>query len=794
MLKRLYLNYNHITRIEKNSFTGLKKLTELYLENNGLKDIAPGALDELNINVLHLKDNKLEEMPVFRKPSEIAYLDLSSNPITKLDAKALGKHHDLEELHLRHTEITTLENRVFVNNTRLHTLSFRAGNLKEIRREAFKGPRITKLNLQDTNIEFLPGDGLEYLKHLIIKGALKLWEIPIVSFEGLTLASVEYAFHCCLIKTKYDSSSLIATRKSFTSTSGTPKPCNVTATRTTTTARPTTTNPFEIVGPKRNNTEIPTEPCYDANKPHNTPPTEQTDVAFNCSSVQKNDTFNPCGNLLASTALRVCSWVVLVLALFGNSFKLFVLLLSKRKISITKILMCNLAFANLCMGIFLLMIVSADMYSLGEYQNFAMRWQFVTGCKIAGFVSIFSTELSVFVLTIITVERYFTIVHPLKLNKHLNTKQIIVLIGVGWTFSLTMATLPLVGVSSYQEVAICLPFDVKNTLSKAYVTFVLATNGMAFFFVLFCYGRMYCSLGGSVPGACVNRVESRVARRMAMLVITNFACWFPIAFVSLVAVYGTTLIDLKTAQFFLIFVYPINSFTNPYLYAIGTKHFQLDALERINRLGICKSAVEKLSNKLQDQLETLPNSSRGVTGSKISLSSSRSPHHSPRVSPKSSFRSENRHSSYRSRNGSTRSNNSNFCSNSSRESQSCSTCNFLTIPLIHRKSFDLDRDKEIEDSRSSINMKNNEIKMTSSQSLSSNSELDKVSARRQSAKEVVVDGQIACLNGAARRSRDSDETEALMPLKCDTGDVNKNTEDTKDSLNLLVPIVLVTTC
>ena len=649
--------------------------------------------------------------------------------------------------------------------------------------------------MQETGIKYLPGDGLEYLKYLTIKGARKLWEIPIVHFDNLDTASVEYAFHCCLIKTKRDSRYVMATRSSVLS-SPTVKPCHVTANRTTTTARPTTTDPFGgIVGPKRNNTEIPTESCYDGTKDVNTLPTGSTDAPFTCVSEQKNDTFNPCGDLLATNALRVSSWVVLVLALFGNSFKLFVLLLSKRKISITRILMCNLAFANLCMAVFLLMIISADMYSLGKYQNFAMRWQFGTGCKIAGFVSIFSTEFSVFVLTIITVERYFTIVHPLKVNKHLNTKQVIILIGVGWTFSLTMAILPLVGVSSYQQVAICLPFDVKNTLSKVYVTFLLSTNGMAFFFVLFCYGRMYCSLGGSVPGACVDRVESRVARRMAMLVITNFACWFPIALVSLVAVYGTTLIDLKTAQFFLIFVYPINSFTNPYLYAIGTKHFQMDALEIINRLGICKSAVEKLSGKLRDQLETLPNSSRGVTGSKISLSSSRSPHHSPGVSPKSSFRNEGRHSSYRSRNESMRSNSSNFCSNSSRESQTCSPCNFLPIPLIYRKSYDQDREKETADSRSSVYIKNNAIERTSFQSQNSDSEQDKISARRQSAKEVVLDGQIAYhLNRAACKNKDSDDVEALMSLESDTSDVNKNTEDTKDHLYSQMSVVMVTTC
>jgi len=242
------------------------------------------------------------------------------------------------------------------------------------------------------------------------------------------------------------------------------------------------------------------------------------------------------------------------------------------------------------MGIFLLMLTSADLYSLGEYQNFAYIWQYKNGCKIAGFVSIFSTELAVSVLTIITVERYFIIVHPLKPDKHLNTKQIVVFMGLGWGFAVTVAVLPFFEVSSYHKVAICLPFEVQSTVSKAYVTFLLATNGLAFFFVLFCYGRMYCTvLGSAVSGTSANRVQSRVAKRMAMLVITNFACWFPIALVSLIAIYGKALIGVPAAQFFLVFVYPINSLTNPYLYAIGTRHFQIDALEILSRLGVCNS-------------------------------------------------------------------------------------------------------------------------------------------------------------------------------------------------------------
>ena len=614
---------------------------------------------------------------------------------------------------------------------------------------------------------------------------------------------MEYPFHCCLIKAEKDAFAEVSTVPSGQPTGPTAKICvnGVTSTSVPpTTVGQTTksTSAWDLGGTKQDRKPkkvitLPPDACLNPDKVVTTPPKDSLE---NLTCTPLNDAFNPCGDLLDSNALRVCSWFVLVFAIFGNSLKLFVLLLSKRKISIAKILMCNLAFANLCMGMFLLMIASADLYSLGEYQNFAFTWQYRNGCKIAGFVSIFSTELAVFVLTIITVERYFTIVHPLQLEKHLNAKQVVVLIGVGWGFALTVAALPFFEISSYQKVAICLPFEAQSAVSKVYVTFLLATNGLAFFFVLYCYGRMYCSLGGAGPGTSSNRMESRVAKRMAMLVITNFACWFPIALVSLIAIYGKALISVPAAQFFLVFVYPINSFTNPYLYAIGTKHFQIDALEILSRLGICNSAIEKLRNRLREQLETLPNSSRGVTGSKISLSSVRSPHQSPGVSPRSSSNMSHRGSSHKSRNGSLKSNNNFRYKGSSKDSRSCSPCNFLTIPLIHRKNYDLDKERE-------MSLENNRTETRHCTPENADVDLDTILARLASTREVVLEGQnLSSWNKAARKSTSSNNREELVPLETVTanhvnkGDGREEVKETERANNpiLQVPVVKVTIC
>lgn len=60
------------------------------------------------------------------------------------------------------------------------------------------------------------------------------------------------------------------------------------------------------------------------------------------------------------------------------------LFLSRRNdVTVPKFLMSNLAFADLCMGLYLLLIAAIDVHSMGEYFNFAFDWQYgkLDGCN-----------------------------------------------------------------------------------------------------------------------------------------------------------------------------------------------------------------------------------------------------------------------------------------------------------------------------------------------------------------------------------------------------------------------------
>ena len=111
----------------------------------------------------------------------------------------------------------------------------------------------------------------------------------------------------------------------------------------------------------------------------------------------------------------------------------------------------------------------------------------VFASQVAGFFGVLSSELSVYTLAVITMERNYAITHAMHLNKRLSLRHASYIMTIGWFFALIMALLPLVGVSDYRKFAVCLPFEVGNSVSKGYVIFLMFINGVAFLILMGCY-------------------------------------------------------------------------------------------------------------------------------------------------------------------------------------------------------------------------------------------------------------------------------------------------------------------
>lgn len=306
---------------------------------------------------------------------------------------------------------------------------------------------------------------------------------------------------------------------------------------------------------------------------------------------------NPCEDVMGWLWLRASVWFVVLAAVVGNLAVLIVLLAHHSELTVPRFLMCHLALADLCTGLYLFMLAVVDLKSYGEFFNYAYDWQYGVGCKIAGFLSVFSGQLSVFTLTIVTLERWFAITYAIYLERRISLASASKIMSAGWLFSILMAGLPLAGISDYSSTSICLPVESVGVEDAVYQGSLFLTNAVAWFTIVICYVQIYRSLGGGGEkyggrGAAA-AAERRMANKMALLVGTDLLCWAPVAFFGVTAMAGVPLVDVSHGKVLLVFFYPLNACANPFLYAILTKQYRRDLLTMIARSGRCQWLVER---------------------------------------------------------------------------------------------------------------------------------------------------------------------------------------------------------
>ena len=294
------------------------------------------------------------------------------------------------------------------------------------------------------------------------------------------------------------------------------------------------------------------------------------------------DPMAPCEDLLGSWALRVLIWVVFVVTLFGNGLVLTVILASPkpprrlgppivdRKVS--QFYISQLAVADIGIGIYLGFLAVVDLKTFGkqDFYQMALSWQYGPGCLTAGFIAILSSELSVYILVIITLERLYVYKRAMVATK-MHMCNAILIILFGWIFAGACATLPLVGFNSYTSVAICLPFDVLTTKGKYYIGILMGINLLAFIIVAACNLYLYCRLGKI---SSITTSDSKMFRMVFVLIITDFICWAPLVTLSLAALFRQDLIRTNHFKWFAVLVLPINACANPFLYGLLTEKFK----------------------------------------------------------------------------------------------------------------------------------------------------------------------------------------------------------------------------
>ncbi|XP_007446688.1 PREDICTED: relaxin receptor 1 isoform X5 [Lipotes vexillifer] len=289
-------------------------------------------------------------------------------------------------------------------------------------------------------------------------------------------------------------------------------------------------------------------------------------------------------DLLASIIQRVFVWVVSAVTCFGNIFVICMrpYIRSENKLHAMSII--SLCCADCLMGIYLFVIGAFDLKFRGEYNKHAQLWMESIHCQLLGSLAILSTEVSVLLLTFLTVEKYICIVYPFRCLRPGKCRTITVLILI-WIIGFIVAFIPLSNKEFFKNYygtnGVCFPLHSEDTESigaQIYsVAIFLGINLAAFIIIVFSYGSMFYSIHQSAITATKVRNQVRkemiLAKRFFFIVFTDALCWIPIFILKFLSLLQVEIPGTITS-WVVIFILPINSALNPILYTLTTRPFK----------------------------------------------------------------------------------------------------------------------------------------------------------------------------------------------------------------------------
>lgn len=297
------------------------------------------------------------------------------------------------------------------------------------------------------------------------------------------------------------------------------------------------------------------------------------------------DYFSSCSDLMKNKTLQVFIWVLGLSALLGNLFVIIVRVRSKEDNKVHSLLLTNLATADFLMGAYMLLIAIKDVEYQGEYFKHDYTWRNGITCRIAGALSLLSSEASVLLLTLITADRFKNIVFPFRGNK-LNYKGACLIAMAIWMVCLVLSVLPMINlqyfhdstrhVGYYGRSALCLPLQLTRDKLAGWqysVAIFIAMNLVSFVFIFCAYVVMFVTVTRSaraIRSTSTNK-ESQLAKRMAFIIGTDFICWMPVIVIGILSLLGEFYDPQQIVYAWLaVFVIPVNSSINPFLYTFST--------------------------------------------------------------------------------------------------------------------------------------------------------------------------------------------------------------------------------
>ena len=564
-LSLLNLRFNKLEKLPMNIFQKLQNLSKLYLSFNELASLEKDIFNETsNLIRLDLSKNNLTNLPntLFSRLHSLQMLYLSSNPLLSLDSTLFQGLHNLQLLALFNIGIEKIDARLFWDLNNLKGLDLGHNRLTKLHRSQFQSMiNLKLLYLNDNQLEtldlYLFRDTVNLI--LIHLAENKLADIP-------SLSNLKYLNYINLQNNSLimiDSNSFANLSKDSKIVVSQPEICE----------------------------------CYVSDE-------------FNCSAVNIRSPYLTCDRLLSDRALVVIMWLIGLNALCGNMFVLMWRRKTKDTNRVQTFLLSNLAMSDFLMGIYMLLIGSADIYFGERFPMQAERWRKGTTCRVAGTISIVSSEASVFFITLISIDRFINIRFPFSRRK-LSRKSTAIIMTMLWLTAMMLGLIPsiLAGANhkfyDNSHVSIGLPLAKlhlhSNTVSKELVyidelniwylrprvqsvsvgevdgmffssALFLGLNCICYLIILLCYVEIIQTVMKSSKRVGLSpevKEQVKMTAKVAAIVLTDFLCWSPVILLGVLVQAGVLTLPPSVFAWCVTVVLPINSAINPYLYTIS---------------------------------------------------------------------------------------------------------------------------------------------------------------------------------------------------------------------------------
>ncbi|XP_046889042.1 somatostatin receptor type 2 [Hypomesus transpacificus] len=279
----------------------------------------------------------------------------------------------------------------------------------------------------------------------------------------------------------------------------------------------------------------------------------------------------------SSVVITFIYFAVCAVGLCGNTLVIYVILRYAKMKTVTNIYILNLAVADvLCM-------LSLPFIAM---QLALVHWPFgVVLCRVVMTLDSLNQFTSIFCLTVMSIDRYLAVVHPIRSTKWRKPRVAKVINLTVWGVSL-LVNLPIMifsGLTTNKKQAHSCTIVWPEPQAAYYTAFMFYTFFVGFFLPLtvicLCYLLIIVkvkSSGMRVGSSKRKRSERKVTRMVSIVVAVFVFCWLPFYVFNVTSVTGTinTTAALKSTFEFVVVLGYANSCANPILYAFLSDNFK----------------------------------------------------------------------------------------------------------------------------------------------------------------------------------------------------------------------------